>query len=59
MRLEALLLVDEMFRQRGTTVRIAVGRPVAPDELLSFGSAEAACLQIRERVCALHEKMMR
>lgn len=58
-RLEALLLVDEMFRQRGTTVRIAVGRPVAPDELLSFGSAEAACLQIRERVCALHEKMMR
>lgn len=33
--------------------------PSLPDELLSFGSAEAACLQIRERVCALHEKMMR
>lgn len=53
-RLESLLLVDEMFRQCGTTVRLAVGRPVDADELRACGSAAAACDMIRARVYALH-----
>ena len=46
--IELLLLVDEMFRQRGKHIRIVFGTPVDIRDIA--GSAEEQCQQIREMV---------
>lgn len=49
--IELVLLVDEMFRQRGNTIDIIVGEPV--DITTLEGSAAERCAEIRRRVYSL------
>ncbi len=46
--IESLLLVDEMFRQRGSRLRIEVGDPISTDELQHHGIIAEQCDYIRE-----------
>ena len=48
---ELLLLVDELFRQRGSRVPIVVGRPI--DVRQMAGSAQSRCEMIRRQVYGL------
>ena len=50
---ELLLLVDELFRQRGSRVPIVVGQPI--DVLQMTGSAAARCEAIRQQVYDLKQ----
>ena len=50
---ELLLLVDELFRQRGSRVPIVVGQPI--DVLQMAGSAAARCEAIRQQVYDLKQ----
>ena len=48
---ELLLLVDELFRQRGSRVPIVVGRPI--DVRQMAGNAQSRCAMIRRQVYGL------
>ena len=50
---ELLLLVDELFRQRGSRVPIVVGRPI--DVRQMAGSAQSRCEAIRQQVYDLRQ----
>ncbi len=51
--LEMLLLVDGMFRQKGRTIKITVGKPISLDELTAIGTPTQQCEFIRTRVYGL------
>lgn len=51
--IEMLFLPDEMFRQRGRTLRMVVGEPIGWHELAAMGSPARACYEVRRRAYAL------
>ena len=52
--IEMILLVDEMFRQRGRTMEVWIGRAISPDRLR--GDTRSINAEIRRRVYALPGK---
>ncbi len=55
--LEMLLLVDGMFRQSGSHIKILVGAPMTLDELASYGDPTAQCEEVRRRVYELKSRV--
>ncbi len=54
--IESILLVDELFRQRGSRLRIVVGDPIKSEELQQCGVLFEQCNYVRERTYALATK---
>ncbi len=53
--LEMLLLVDGMFRQKGSHIKIHVGETITLQELQKYGSINEQCEEVRRRVYALKQ----
>lgn len=54
--IESLLLADELFRQRGSRLRIVVGDPIPTEELQQYGIVLDQMQYVRERTYQLATK---
>ena len=55
--IESILLVDELFRRRGCSLRIVVGDPIFPSELQQHGVVFEQCNYVREQTYSLASKL--
>ncbi len=52
-RLRTVRLVHELFNKRGTHIKVRIGRPVTPEEMAKFASAEELGAYLRNLTYAL------
>ena len=51
--IEMFYLPDEMFKQKGKTIELIIGKPIYPEQLTSKNSSKAMALKIKEFVYQL------
>lgn len=55
--IEMILLPDQMYKQKGHTIRFVVGKPISPEELASQPNDKKATQWIRERLYSLKDQI--